>query len=121
METPGWPTWIAVVCDDVEAQRLFYAKVLGWRQLDEGGDRVRLDGDDGKALELIERKKRRDEHEERGFVAGFAVEDIERCRDELIAVGATPLSGLLGDEDAGGRWCYFRDPEGNVFALKESD
>jgi hypothetical protein len=30
-----------------------------------------------------------------------------------------PLSDLDGSAAHGGRWCYFRDGEGNVFELKE--
>jgi hypothetical protein len=29
------------------------------------------------------------------------------------------VTDIEGDEAAGGRWCYFRDAEGNIFEIKE--
>ena len=48
-----------------------------------------------------------------------AVQDIEAAREQLIALGVRVVSDLEGSASAGGRWCYFRDAEGNVFDLKE--
>jgi len=30
-----------------------------------------------------------------------------------------PVTEIEGDAQAGGRWCYFRDAEGNIFEIKE--
>ena len=51
------------------------------------------------------------------FQVGFEVEDIQSVRDELIGRGVKPLTEILTDADA--PWAYFRDPEGNVFEIKE--
>jgi predicted enzyme related to lactoylglutathione lyase len=53
------------------------------------------------------------------FQPGFAVDDIERARERLVGRGAEPISRIEGGPDSGGSWCYFRDPEGNVFEVSQ--
>jgi predicted enzyme related to lactoylglutathione lyase len=53
------------------------------------------------------------------YQVGYAVQDIEAAREQLIALGEQVVSDLEGGASAGGRRCYFRDAEGNVFELKE--
>jgi hypothetical protein len=48
---------------------------------------------------------------------GFAVEDIEIVRDELIRRGVVPITGIVAGSDSS--WAYFRDPEGNVFEVTQ--
>jgi len=50
---------------------------------------------------------------------GYAVADIESARDDLVSGGVRPVTEIEGDAQAGGRWCYFRDAEGNIFEIKE--
>jgi hypothetical protein len=45
------------------------------------------------------------------------VEDIEAARNHLLEVGAEQISDIEGDSESRNRWCYFRDPEGNVFEI----
>ena len=58
------------------------------------------------------------QYDARRVQVGFEVDDIEVARGELIEMGVEPISGIEG---ADGRWAYFRDPEGNVFEIKERD
>jgi catechol-2,3-dioxygenase len=112
----GWPTWIGVVVEDLEAQRRFYGGVLGFRPLESGTDWVQFDLGEERILELV-RRSERPQYDRLRYQVGFAVPDIDAARQELIARGVEPISELEG---SGRRWCYFRDPEGNVFELKKS-
>ena len=53
---------------------------------------------------------------------GVVVQHLElqrAARERLIAQRAQPLTGVEGGSDAQGYWCYFHDPEGNVFELSQ--
>lgn len=115
---PEWPRWIGVVCDDLESQLRFYRDVVGFRVTKRGSTWIHFEMPGGNLFELIQRSSR-PQYEYRRFQVGFTVRDIEGARAELIASGVEPISELEGGADDGGRWCYFRDPEGNVFELKE--
>jgi hypothetical protein len=45
------------------------------------------------------------------------VENIEAAREELIRRGVEQISEIFPDEES--PWAYFRDPEGNVFEIKQ--
>lgn len=114
----GWPTWIGVVARDFAAQRRFYEAFLDFEELESGDGWTWFDGGNGRLFELL--KQTADPQYDRPrYQVGFSVADIEQARSDLIAAGADPLTELEGDSTSGGRWCYFKDPEANVFALKE--
>ncbi len=113
----GWPTWIGVVADDFESQRQFYSEVLGLRETASGDGWVNFEVD-GHAFEVIQRDAQ-PQYERRRYQAGFTVDDIESARDELVASGVEQISGIEGGPESANRWCYFRDPEGNVFEITQ--
>ena len=113
----GWPRWIGVVSENLSEQRRFYREVLGLTEAGAGPEWVQFDLGEGRLLELVERSREPQYDRARCQVA-FGVEDIESARRELIARGAHPLTEILGQKEGSNPWCYFRDPEGNVFALK---
>jgi catechol 2,3-dioxygenase-like lactoylglutathione lyase family enzyme len=113
-----WPCWIGVVVEDFAEQRRFYREVLGFAELKAGADWVHFDLGNGNLLELV-RRSDDPQYERTRYQVGYAVADILSARRELIARGVGPVSELEGSREGGGRWCYFRDPEGNVFEIKE--
>ncbi|MGA8537798.1 MAG: VOC family protein [Thermoplasmata archaeon] len=113
-----WPCWIGVVVENLAEQRRFYREVLGFIELDAGSDWVHFDLGDGNLLELVQRSDD-PQYERTRYQVGYAVEDILSVRSELIARGVQPVTEIEGSREGGGRWCYFRDPEGNVFEIKE--
>jgi catechol 2,3-dioxygenase-like lactoylglutathione lyase family enzyme len=115
---PRWPNWLGLVVDDLEVQRRFYRDVLGLTELDSGDGWVQFDFGWPNLLELLQRTDE-PQYDRPRWQPGFAVEDIHAARAELIARGATPLTEIDGDEESGGSWCYFRDPEGHVFELSQ--
>jgi predicted enzyme related to lactoylglutathione lyase len=115
----GFPSWVGVVCEDLDGQRRFYEDVLGMPVVRESVDFVELDLGRGTMFELI-RRSPDPEYDDVRYQVGFAVDDIEASRRELIARGVTPISEIQGIKGEG-RWAYFKDPEGNVFELKERD
>jgi catechol 2,3-dioxygenase-like lactoylglutathione lyase family enzyme len=114
----GWPCWIGVVADDLDRQRRFYREILGFTETAVGPDWVQFDLSDSRVFEIVQRSDL-PQYDQARYQVGYAVEDIEDARDGLIARGMQPVSDLEGSAVAGGRWCYFRDVEGNVFELKE--
>jgi len=116
--TLGWPCWIGVVADDLDRQRRFYRDVLGFPQIAEGADWVHFDLGQSRLLEIV-RRSGQPQYDQARYQVGYAVDDIEEARGQLIALGVQPVSDLEGSPADSGRWCYFRDPEGNVFELKE--
>ena len=114
----GWPNWIGIVADDFDAQRLFYRDVLGLRELDSGDDWVQFDLGFPNLLELL-RRSDDPQYDRPRFQVGFAVADIREARRRLIEGAVEAISQIDGGPESGGYWCYFRDPEGNVFELSQ--
>jgi predicted enzyme related to lactoylglutathione lyase len=112
----SWPTWIGVVVEDLERQRRFWRELLGLEESASGSDFVHFDLPGGNIFELIERSDT-PEYGRPRFQVGFAVEDIEEAREELVGKGVEPITEIV--EDAEAPWAYFKDPEGNVFAIKQ--
>jgi catechol 2,3-dioxygenase-like lactoylglutathione lyase family enzyme len=112
-----WPTWMGVVADDLEAQTRFYRDVLGFRQRGAGDSWVEFDLD-GRLFEVIG-KSALPQYDAPRYQVGFTVSDIEEARAALIEAGVTAISEIEGGDDTDNRWCYFRDPEGNVFEITE--
>jgi catechol 2,3-dioxygenase-like lactoylglutathione lyase family enzyme len=113
----GWPTWIGVVADDMEAQRRFYRDTLGLRETEVGPDWVQFELD-GQLFEVI-RRSALPQYEARRYQVGFTVDDIQAARDELLRGGLEAISEIEGGPDTENLWCYFRDPEGNVFEITQ--
>jgi catechol 2,3-dioxygenase-like lactoylglutathione lyase family enzyme len=115
----GWPTWIGVVVDDLERQRRFYRDALGFRETGSSEGWVHMEFPSGGLFELIQRAPSR-QYEATRYQVGFAVQDLHATREELIRRGVEPISEIDGLE-SGSRnvWCYFRDPEGNVFEITQ--
>jgi catechol 2,3-dioxygenase-like lactoylglutathione lyase family enzyme len=114
----GWPVWIGVVTDDLEAQQRFYRDVLGLRELEAGDDWVQFDLGERRKLELLARSDL-PQYDQPRVQVGFAVTDIRAAAAELQARGVERISEIEGGPDSGQYWCYFRDPEGNVFELAQ--
>jgi catechol 2,3-dioxygenase-like lactoylglutathione lyase family enzyme len=114
-----WPTWIGVVVDDLEKQRRFYRDKLGFREADGSDDWVHLEVSGGGLFELI-RRDPSPQYNATRFQVGFTVKDIRTTREDLIRRGVESISGLEGNESGSKNiWCYFLDPEGNVFEITE--
>ena len=114
----GFPRWVGVVCEDLEGQRHFYRDVMGIRVAEEGDGWVKFDMGPGVSFELL-RRSTDPQYDRARYQVGFAVEDIEAARRELVAAGVTPISDIMGTPDDPMRWAYFKDPEGNVFEITE--
>jgi catechol 2,3-dioxygenase-like lactoylglutathione lyase family enzyme len=113
-----WPNWLGVVVDDLLAQRDFYRDVLGFEQLGSGEGWVQFDMGFPNVLELLQRSED-PQYDRPRYQVGYAVNDIRAAREELIARGATPISGIEGSAESNGYWAYFRDPEGNAFEISQ--
>jgi predicted enzyme related to lactoylglutathione lyase len=69
-------------------------------------------------LELLQRSET-PAYERPRYQGGFATSDIATARAALLSRGAEPVTEIDGGPEAQGYWCYFRDPEGNVFELSQ--
>jgi predicted enzyme related to lactoylglutathione lyase len=115
---PRWPNWLGVVVEDLEGQRAFYGEVLGLAESNAGEDWVQFDMGGPNLFELI-RRDDQPQYDQPRFQPGFAVGDIHAARARLIEHGAEAITEIEGGPGSGGYWCYFRDPEGNVFELSQ--
>jgi len=115
----GWPTWIGVVVENLEAQRRFYRDTLGLPETESGPGWVHFDLG-GNLFELVQREEAL-QYDTTRYQVGFTVTDIEAARRELLRLGVEPLTDIEPNQgaDSGNRWSYFRDPEGNVFEITE--
>jgi catechol 2,3-dioxygenase-like lactoylglutathione lyase family enzyme len=114
-----WPTWIGVVAEDLEQQRRFYRDTLGFKETGSSEGWVQLAVPGGGLFELIERDTSA-QYEAKRYQVGFTVADIRAARRELVRRGVAPISEIEGEESGSPNlWCYFRDPEGNVFEITE--
>ena len=115
---PRWPNWLGLVVEDLESQRAFYGNVLGFAESDAGEDWVQFDMGGPDLFELL-RRSEQPQYDRLRFQPGFAVGDIHAARARLIGHGAEAITEIEGGPGSGGYWCYFRDPEGNVFELSQ--
>ena len=113
----GWPTWIGVVADDFEAQRRFYRDTLGLKEVEASKDWVEFDLD-GRKFEIL-RNDGSPQYDAARYQIGFTVDDIRETRRELIDLGIEAISEIEGGPPSPTYWCYFRDPEGNVFEITQ--
>lgn len=113
----GWPTWIGVVVDDLQAQRTFWSEMLGVPEDHAGPGFAHFILPTGEIFEVIERSET-PEYNGRRFQVGFEVTDIAVARAKLIRRGVMAISEVM---EAASRdpWAYFLDPEGNVFEIKQ--
>jgi len=111
----GWATWIGVVVDDLEGQRRFWTDLLGPESY-AGQDYVQFEMGAGRLFELIERSTE-PQYDGLRFQVGFEVDDIVSAREELVRRGVEAITEIFPNEES--PWTYFRDPEGNVFCLKQ--
>src|SRR5260370_28635377 len=114
----GWPCWVGVVAKDLDTQCRFCRDVLGLPELGAGPDWVQFDFGPAGILEIVQRSDA-PQYDHARYQVGYALDDIESGRERLVSRGVQQVSGIEGDADAGGRWCYFRDAEGNIFEIKE--
>jgi catechol 2,3-dioxygenase-like lactoylglutathione lyase family enzyme len=114
----GWPVWIGVVTENLEMQRRFYRDLMGLKELEAGDGWVQFDMGSGRLVELLARSVA-PQYNERRCQVGFAVDDIHLAVDELVARGVERLTEIEGGPGSGQYWCYFRDPEGNVFEIAQ--
>ncbi|MGH8923708.1 MAG: VOC family protein [Acidimicrobiia bacterium] len=114
-----WPSWIGVVARDLEAQRRFYREVLGLDEAASSDDWVGFDLGDGRMFELIAVDPASPQYDRPRVQTGFDVDDIHTARAALLEAGVEPLTDVEGGPESNGYWAYFRDPEGNVFEIKQ--
>lgn len=113
-----WPIWVGVVSENVERQRRFYRDVLGFEELGAADSWVSFDMGWPNFFEI---KGRSDDpqYDRPRYQVAFAVDDIVTSRRGLIASGVESVSEIVGTPEIGGYWCYFKDPDGNVFAISQ--
>jgi len=109
----GWPVWIGVVCDDLQAQRRFYRDILGMREWDVGEGWIWFELD-GKLFELLARSQR-PQYAQRGVTVGFLVDDIQAARAILIQRGVEAVGEIEGEPTSS--WAYFKDGQGTLFEI----
>jgi len=113
----GWPTWIGVVVDDLQAQRTFWGEMLGVPEDHAGPGFAHFILPTGEIFEVIERSET-PEYNGRRFQVGFEVADVEVARAGLIRRGVAAISEVM-EASSPDPWAYFLDPEGNVFEIKQ--
>jgi hypothetical protein len=53
------------------------------------------------------------------YQAGFVVKNIGLAAKELVARDVEQVTDVQGGSESRQYWCYFRDPEGNVFEITQ--
>ncbi|MGH3118760.1 MAG: VOC family protein [Gaiellales bacterium] len=72
---------------------------------------------EGSSFELIKRSDD-PEYDRLRFQIGFEVDSIDAVHQELARLGVESMVAWWRT-NAGAPWAYFRDPEGNVFEIKQ--
>jgi predicted enzyme related to lactoylglutathione lyase len=108
-----WPAWIGLIVEDLDAQRCYYRDVVGLKERRVGKSYCIFEIE-SRLFELIARSSG-PLYAHKGFHIGFTVDDIEVARAELLSRGLEAV-GEIQSED-GNAWCYFKDPEGNLYQV----
>jgi predicted enzyme related to lactoylglutathione lyase len=114
----GWPNWIGVVVKDIALQRRFYRDAMGIPELGGGDGWVHFDMGFPNVLELLQRSEE-PQYDRPRYQVGYSTNDIQAARARLLSRGAEAVSEIDGGPESQGYWCYFRDPEENIFELSQ--
>ncbi|HYL97668.1 MAG TPA: VOC family protein [Blastocatellia bacterium] len=114
----GEVVWVVLNVKDFDAQRRFYSRISGYREIAAGDGWSHLQMSKYRVLELMQKGKKAPDNK-KGFRPAFEVANIKAARAELISKGANPIGGIEGGPDFEGFWCAFEDPEGNYFEIKQ--
>jgi len=88
------------------------------RELRTGDDWVWFDMGEGRLLELLALDPERPHYDQVRYQVGFTVRDIHAAAREMASRDVAQLTDVQGGPE-GQYWCYFRDPEGNVFEITQ--
>jgi catechol-2,3-dioxygenase len=83
----GWPCWVGVVADGLDAQRRFYRDVLGLAEVAAGPGWVQFGFGGAGVLELIQRSAQ-PQYDQARYQIGYTVADLASARDELVCPAA---------------------------------
>jgi predicted enzyme related to lactoylglutathione lyase len=101
-----------IPADDMARAKSFYANVFGWSMEDWDAENAMINptGEDGIGGDIHQRS------EVPHPTVVVSVDDVEASMKTVLEQGGEAIGGveLLGDM---GRYCYFRDTEGNVIGL----
>ena len=103
----GEPSYIELGVPDADAATAFYGGLLGWvptgpGQVDTGTLSIGIHGND------------RESH----FEVFFAVDDLDRSMDQLLALSGRVI-GEVQDTPGFGRWVECADDQGVRFGLRQ--
>lgn len=109
------------IVSDTDAARTFYSRTLGLEVLDTADDYLYLSAGPEARVEIL-RSTSESARAQRADAPsiGFLVDDLDAARQALTPTGL--LSHEVGEwhsEAEAHRWCYLRDPAGNVLLLLE--
>lgn len=115
--TIGWAVWVGMNAENFAQQFEYYRDVVGMDLITASPDYASFNLGTPNAMEMGPLGPNI-WNATKGFVVGFHVENIADVRQSLIDRGANAISDIKQDQ-WGNQWCYFQDPEGNVFCLNE--
>jgi catechol 2,3-dioxygenase-like lactoylglutathione lyase family enzyme len=115
----------SIAVSDMERAREFYERRLGLSAVQAGADGSRIYESGGVAALHVYPSPAR-AGESTATLATWHVDDVERVVDELSSSGVTfeHYEGLTTDEKGispragGGKVAWFKDPDGNTFAVE---
>ena len=115
-------SWVGIRTEDFESTVTFLADILGlpltWRAPDGEIAHFRLPS--GQLFEVFGPN-------DAGIqtttcpVVGFEVADVWTARQALEARGVQFVTDVLGTNDDGASWTYFRGPDGQLYELQRPD
>jgi predicted enzyme related to lactoylglutathione lyase len=114
-----WPVWIGIVADDMDAQASYYANILGLKEEERGSGCVIFNAGGDNRIEVLKRDPAKPEYAIKRFQVGFRVEDIHAAHQELLKKGVRAVTEINGGPESNAYWCYYEDPEGNLFEITQ--
>jgi catechol 2,3-dioxygenase-like lactoylglutathione lyase family enzyme len=116
---------VSIAVSDMDRSRAFYERTLGLSELQAGADGSRIyAGGGGAGLHVYPSPDRAGGSS--ATLATWYVDDVERVVDELTSGGVTfeHYEGITTDDRGispragGGKVAWFKDPDGNTFAIE---
>jgi catechol-2,3-dioxygenase len=112
--------YVILLCDDVEAMKLFYHEIMGFPIYRDWENWVELRV--GSVLLTLRRRGRPYDGERVPGAAGVQLafrvtpDEVDDCYEELMQKQVEILEGVT-DKGYGHKTLFFRDPEGNVLEI----
>ena len=111
--------WLGLRTDRFPETVEFFERTLGARVARRDPHRVMFELGNGDPIDVWDGEAPENTHFGAAPVVGFAVDDVDRARQELERAGVELIGPV--QRGSGFAWAHFRGPDGNLYELQQRE